>query len=130
MPAKTRRYKRPTEKQCEKLNAAVSGLIQSLGALPNAEPIRILTSLYAWRLPTRYGDLFIDVQDDWIPCRFREPERLPGWIQANPHSGKWNFFCGDHSTPVADKLRILDSALRSICHPTNESRPRAARRVR
>ena len=122
MPARTRRNKRPARKQLEKFQSGVVKLIESLGALTNEVPIGILANLYAWRLPTRYGDLLIDVQDDWVACRFREPELVPAWNHANPCSGKWNFFCGDHATPVADKLMILESALREICSKTNALR--------
>ena len=74
------------------------------------------------RTSRRENRSFIEVQDDWVPCRFREPELLPARSRANPYSGKWNFFCGDHSTPMAEKLRILESALRDICSETTASR--------
>lgn len=52
-------------------------------------------------LPTSLGDLRVSVVDDWIACSFLYVERAVAhfgeapWNRLNPHSGKWNFGCGD-----------------------------------
>ena len=69
--------------------AEVGRRLQSLGASPN----RASDSAYQYTLATVAGNLHVTVYDDWIACRFEEPERTKAAVsdtRLNPYSGKWN----------------------------------------
>ena len=67
--------------------------------------------LYRWILPTKLGNLRINVHEDeefpseylTIFSRFDEPDRACerlGSFSVNCYSGKWNFHGGDAATPI------------------------------
>jgi hypothetical protein len=47
---------------------------------------------YEYAVATVAGNLYVTAYDDWIACRFKEPERAKaiGDTRLNPYSGKWN----------------------------------------
>ena len=48
---------------------------------------------YDYALATVAGNLFVTAYDDWVACRFEEPERAKATVsdtRLNPCSGKWN----------------------------------------
>jgi hypothetical protein len=53
--------------------------------------------LYDYTVATVAGILHVTVYDNWIACRFEEPERAKAIsdTRLNPHSGKWNHHYDD-----------------------------------
>ena len=70
-----------------------------------AEVERRLTALgatrnqggYDYAVATVAGKLYVTIYEDWIACRFEEPERAKaiGDTRLNPCSGKWNHHYDD-----------------------------------
>ena len=52
---------------------------------------------YEYAVATVAGNLYVTVYDDWIACRFEEPERAKAIsdTRLNPYSGKWNHHYDD-----------------------------------
>jgi hypothetical protein len=46
---------------------------------------------YEFVLGTKLGLLWVSPNDDWIACRFEDPEKARKVYTCNPHSGKYNF---------------------------------------
>lgn len=46
---------------------------------------------YEFVIGTKLGLLWVSPDDDWIACRFEEPEKAREVYTCNPHSGKHNF---------------------------------------
>jgi hypothetical protein len=93
------------EAESAKLGAAVSAFVLEKGGWVE---MKWSTGHDSYVLPTSLGPMYVHVIDDWIACRFEDVTRaravLPhGWTsRLNPHSGKWNWGCGERST--ADDL--------------------------
>lgn len=71
---------------------------------------------YPYVLGTTLGLLWVSPQDDWVACRFEEPEKAREVYNCNPYSGKHNFHgdeCVEDFTDLVDDLkrqnRLLDS---------------------
>ena len=47
--------------------------------------------LYRWRVNTSCGVMYLHCLDDWVACKFAEPEKAKHCVDCNPCSGKWNF---------------------------------------
>lgn len=47
---------------------------------------------YDYTVATAAGNLYVTAYEDWIACRFEEPERAKAIsdTRLNPYSGKWN----------------------------------------
>jgi hypothetical protein len=59
----------------------------SLSELPSSSGLH----LHECRLDTTLGALSVCWVDNWLACRFQEPERARQSVGCNPYSGKWNF---------------------------------------
>ena len=73
----------------EWFKAEISRRLEAVGATRNQDcdhaPEYVVTTVV--------GDLYVTIYDDWIACRFEEPERVKSAVsdtRLNPHSGKWN----------------------------------------
>lgn len=66
--------------------AEVARRLTGLGATRNQR------GMYDYAVATVAGNLLVTVYDNWIACRFEEPERAKAISDArlNPYSGKWN----------------------------------------
>ena len=70
----------------EWFKAEIGRRLEALGATRNRD------CGYEYAVATVAGSLYVTVYDDWIACRFEEPERAKaiGDTRLNPYSGKWN----------------------------------------
>ena len=52
---------------------------------------------HEYAVATVAGNLYVTIYDDWIACRFEEPERAKAIsdTRLNPYSGKWNHHYDD-----------------------------------
>ncbi len=66
--------------------AEVAKRLIALGATRNSD------GWYDFTVATVAGTLRVTVYDNWIACRFEEPERAKAIsdTRLNPYSGKWN----------------------------------------
>jgi hypothetical protein len=71
--------------------AEIDRCLVELGAIRDGE------SMYDYAVATVAGKLYITIYEDWIACRFEEPERAKatGDMRLNPYSGKWNHHYDD-----------------------------------
>ena len=71
--------------------AEIGRRLEALGATRNRD------RGYDYTLTTVAGNLYVTVYDDWIACRFEEPERAKAIsdTRLNPYSGKWNHHYDD-----------------------------------
>ena len=73
----------------EWFKAEIGRRLTALGATQN----RDCGHAYEYAVATVAGNLYVTVYDDWIACRFEEPERAKAAAsdaRLNPYSGKWN----------------------------------------
>jgi len=70
----------------EWFKAEVTRRLTALGAA------RTPNGMYDYAVATVAGTLHVTVYDNWIACRFEEPERAKAVsdTRRNPYSGKWN----------------------------------------
>ena len=71
--------------------AEVERRLLALGATRNQ------AGTYDYTVATVAGKLYVTVYDNWIACRFEEPERAKAIsdTRLNPYSGKWNHHYDD-----------------------------------
>lgn len=112
-------YKLPTQKEAAAYKKAAKVVLNRLGFSP-ATPIRPNPEGNAYtprdyELQTLAGLLYCSIDDDWMACRFAEPERANQSLcmsnlgvdlttNLNPFSGKWNW----------DVLADFEQAVRRI----------------
>jgi len=74
----------------EWFKAEINRRLAALGAIRNQGG-------YEYAVATVAGSLYVTVYDDWIACRFEEPERAKAIsdTRLNPYSGKWNHHYDD-----------------------------------
>ena len=73
----------------EWFKAEIGRRLEAVGATRN----RDCDYAYEYAVATVAGNLHVTVYDDWIACRFEEPERAKATVsdtRLNPCSGKWN----------------------------------------
>jgi len=92
--------KKISKSNSEKFNKQVRELIKKYRAIENES-----YKMYQYQLQTKYGILNVSVHDDQsfiysIFTRFDEPEKAKEKFSCNPHSGKYNFHCGDFETNI------------------------------
>ena len=86
--------RRPRITKEEKANhewfkAEIGRRLEAVGATRN----RDCDYAHEYAVATVAGNLHVTVYDDWIACRFEEPERAKAAMsdtRLNPYSGKWN----------------------------------------
>jgi len=96
---------------------AMSDLLLELGATP--QPVTSQYMPERFDIETIYGPLEVTLYGDWVPARFKYPERAAAGLnhlyqRVNPFSGKWNHHYGDKvllADAVADMRRELRSVL-------------------
>ena len=64
---------------------------------PGGDPQPRLRHTHEYAVATVAGNLYVTIYDDWIACRFEEPERAKAIsdTRLNPYSGKWNHHYDD-----------------------------------
>ena len=77
----------------ELFKAEIGRRLEGLGATRN----RDCDHACEYAVATVAGNLYVTVYDDWIACRFEEPERAKAIsdTRLNPYSGKWNHHYDD-----------------------------------
>lgn len=84
--------------------------------------------MYPWVLPTPLGDLFLDIRDDAVYCRFDDVRAAVAYFKPdslsplNPFSGKYNLHFFDASLDVRRKATewhflFLDRAQATAANP-------------
>ena len=75
----------------EWFKAEIGRRLEALGAIGSRD------CGYDYAVATVAGNLYVTVYDDWIACRFEEPERAKAIsdTRLNPYSGKWNHHYDD-----------------------------------
>ena len=77
----------------EWFKAEIGRRLEGLGATKN----RDCDHACEYAVATVAGKLYVTIYEDWIACRFEEPERAnaTGDTRLNPYSGKWNHHYDD-----------------------------------
>ena len=73
----------------EWFKAEIGRRLEAVGATRN----RDCDYAHEYAVATVAGNLYVTIYDDWIACRFDEPERAKAAVsdpRLNPYSGKWN----------------------------------------
>lgn len=63
---------------------------------------------YPYVIGTKLGLLWVSPHDNWVACRFEEPEKAREVYSCNPHSGKHNFHGDECAESFADLIEDLE----------------------